>query len=1064
MRLRGGTEVELVCGLALTDQRPVDSGLSSDRNAVEPARVRHAIALEVADDAEPTSLPTATEWILIDEPVTAMAYALATGTVPNGGDLPKHWHAAADTRWIHRNSYGEFSTNVRLRFENPGRQRAKSFIESEVMASYPAVNAIDGAGRLRWTPIVTPTEESAGQILLDETNCVNTLGLTLHHDKSNVHSSISIEWDWDAQREKFLSRVIYESPDSVIAHATNRTKTYQFKGLHTGVHTRSQIDRMAQTLGDDVFFEKQQLEVESFINGLPLGTLVAVDFPHVRDDAAALGDAVRLKRTMIVTASTLSRKTRTTKYTLTGTLQIAAGAGAGNSLHNLPEREYKEGGTPLSSLPGISINNNVATGNITLQMGRKYYWVDDSDPGAGLEFGSGLNVAFAGAGRHPELWVFGPFLNYSDLNLTAKSDNHGGAGQPSSSTPGVITRPSPGVPGYLGSSAPGGGIKGTAVYRQGLSSNDPYYAFAGRWNIVHKQPPLFSSGLPRIPNIPLSANDGQLRGVPPDLGGSGGPGGMIAQVVDTVRRPSTPGGSTGPTERVSDFVLGRQGGTGGGGLLIVSWGGASYAPITLDGGRAEQPDFAERRGARFYAGEGGPGMQGALLWIVDGNHPAPPLTSSNIKAHSGEPWYLGTIPTTNPSSGNSHRSRHAPTPQVNRWRESARVLYTPESESVQSPSRQLNEIDEAFANQRDGQIALIVQSARPTNSNAGDMWVTQEGVESRNSPPVAEIHRTDGTWSLFERPPDSIVYQLLLDNAYEPDGGDEIISSTTRPDENDHAGDLWHDPNTGAVVRIVVGGPPDELVYAGEGMVGDNLLPDPNFERFANGEPTYYVDVSPDLTLLPTYPVFQNVGGTFIESDSSSGGTATPGFPNLTSVTASPGGTGVAVQLNTPGDTDPVSAYEIRRDGVLIKTIQKGQSTYYVDTTTAPGGQYVYCGRTINQSTDERGSDVCAVRVTATAGSGGGGGSSSVPNVTDIGWVAYSQTSGAVTWNPVNEGEGTGYEVKRDGQVIATYTGRGTSNHQVSGRSPGQTHTWTVTTLDGSDRSTGVTVTGSTNP
>jgi len=154
-----------------------------------------------------------------------------------------------------------------------------------------------------------------------------------------------------------------------------------------------------------------------------------------------------------------------------------------------------------------------------------------------------------------------------------------------------------------------------------------------------------------------------------------------------------------------------------------------------------------------------------------------------------------------------------------------------------------------------------------------------------------------------------------------PDGGDRILSSPTRPDS---PGDLWHNTNTGTIVRLVEGGPPDELIYEAGGSVGDNRLLDIDYEGFAAGLGGWYVAILKDL--MPRYPprvVLGNAAGGGVGE-----GTASLNAPTNPSYTRYSATSGALVWNAVPASAvvGGPFRYRVRREGVS-DVILEGRST-----------------------------------------------------------------------------------------------------------------------------------------
>ncbi|WP_299076336.1 hypothetical protein [uncultured Paraglaciecola sp.] len=814
-------------------------------------------AVEVAVPASTTSGngPEIKSLVVLHENATDIPKMLITGQTADGRPLPKGWHVGEDIRWINEPSFAAYSSPLKLRFEISAKQKCRDFYEREVLALMGAVLATDGRGRLTWTSSQTPIDAAAGEIVLDESNCSNLDQLRLQHVKKNIHPSFKIGYDWNESEGKAQSSVVYHDEESESHNNIppgTKLKEFTFKGLRSGIHTSTQLQKLAATYGDNYFYEKQSLIVESHINGLPLGYLPTVNFPNVRDDAN--GAVKSLSRTMLIMASRYNRTRRKTTYTLSGSLNVQSTRQASQRQHNLEIAEYKRGKINIATLPGISIVGGVATGNITLAMGEHYYYVDDDNPGTGLEFSSSMNVSFSGTGPMVGLHVFGPFDCKATLDLTGRSNHAVGIGGTQA------TRATSGDSGYALSSRSTASMNSKIVYISYLSSDETVYS-ASSVKITGGKTGNITRGLyARAPDPALNVNNGILGGLPSDLGGTAGPGGPSSEHTDPDRRPLSAGGSTNrnPT---TQYITGSNGGVAGGGLLIVSWGGAA-SRIILDG-RPSSPEngLDVRSGVVIRGARGGPGMPGSLLWVVDGNHARPLLNELNVEAYPGDASVAGistrfgaSIRLGNPGN---YRTDRVATERANLWESVVRIAYTPDPENVQQQSTG-SQISEFFSNQRDGRVRIIVADVDPSNANLGDMRITQAELDANQDDALFRI-LTEAGWRDFVRGVDDFeyVYDALIAGKRKYNSL-EIVASPTRP-VGEPDGTIWFNQSNGTE-WILYENSDDILIRESQVPVGTNLIEDLSFARSGAGDKLWLF--TRDDALAPVNSKTSNTGST----------------------------------------------------------------------------------------------------------------------------------------------------------------------------------------------------------
>lgn len=968
-----------------------------------------ASSVDVAAGTEAKNRPAVSEWTLIDEPGTALVEALITGETPDGRVLPDHWTAGKSDRWINSFSFAKHATSLRFMFQNIGKTKCRAFYQSELLIYMGAVLVVNGAGELVWTPRIRPTDEDSGEIVLSPQNCVTTNELVLKHVKTGIHPSVKLLFDHDAIANnysgEYLSQVTYRDVESETHNGIGpgkRVKVFKSRGLHAGIHTASQLQKLSATFGDDYFYEKLSLTIESHINTIALGALVTVDFPQVLDDAAGHTTARPLKRTMLVVASNENRDRRTTTYSLSGSLYIQSKRQASVSLHNIEAEEYKRGKINLATLPGISINNHIASGNITLQMGRDYYYVNDASPGTGLEFGGSLNVTIQGKGRHIGLYVFGPLDIKCPIVLKGRSGHAVGRGAS------ATRAASRGVAGYVGTSRSSGTIGVEGVYSAHLSSNQWLYRLTGGFVVNTVGHGNANSGrFARHPDPVIDANNGRLGGLPSDLGGTSGPGGPICTIYDPDRQPQVAGreDQSVPTTTV---INGSDGGEGGGSLLTVSWGlsvsGNGY--VDLSGDDAAPVNFHDFGSQRIYGSRGGGGGPGSWLAVIDGNHPAPLFTPANVIARYGS----GAVDNATPveirnkyrDAGSYKSPVSATNHTVNQFRTFVRTAYTPDAENVQQ--RPQSVIADFFSRQYDGVVRLFID-ARPSNADIGDAFITQAGIDDIDNPkPDFEILTSNG-WEAFDWEAGKFrtLYQGLIafNRTY---GTTQWLTGTEFPAQfND--GDSFTNELTGDTYILRANGQ-HERVLRNDAAVGDERNIDFAFsltaQTYARDGFIYYAG----LTAAGAMPIQLGTVGP------QSGGGGTLARPVNVAGLEFSSSTG-AIQFGTvPG----ISRYGIFLDGARVGQVSGG---YYGFTGLSGGTSYQFGVRS-----EDGGESSDIVYVTITTREGSGSGTSSIPSPSSLVFAAYSGVSGELSWSRANpESSVDGYRVYRDATAIGTTNG-----------------------------------------
>lgn len=891
-------------------------------------------AVEISDNDTAENGPQLLEWIYIDETVTTMFRALTTG-VAGQRTLPSHWHANADTRWI-CNSIAAYVTDLRLKFVNPGAVTAMAFIEKEVLNAYPAVAPVNNRGQLAFKPFYLANdfmEGSSASTVFDETNCVTNKTIQLIHKKDQIATGIEIKYNWDAQREFFVTPVKYVSTESEEFNGFSKTKTLELLGLHNGVHTPGQIQKLAKIYGDAYFYEMQEIQIESFANDIELGTLVHVQFSTniVMNDANRTTSAAPLDRVMTVTAATEIRATRTTRYTLHGTQRYASDFFDTLESHNLSIAEYKRG--------GIDIWPMVNSGVVTLEMGKKYYYVDDANPGEGLTVDENVTVNITGSGKMPQIWCYG-YLDWTpDLDFTGLGGNPGSAGGDEFTTP---VETSGGVLGGRDSSV---AMDVNAVHY--LSEN--VLIFAQRFRVTSLPRTIQRQAHSRIPSFALSTNDGHLGGYPADLSGMGGAGAPVSKLTNRVQYQSP--------EIV--HIQGSAGGSGGGSVMFVCWSMVMRGVITTSGTDAEPQYQGFIQGQEFKGARGGGGSAGGLLIVVDGVHPVPIINESNFKAFNGNGSLDGrTQEGSVNTNGVISPPRQVPTP-VNNWNALHKIVNTPPIEYRQElKSGYISSL--AVSRQKDGEIELYITSSAidpPSNGLPGDLgiWDTQLSDVSNEFPAAAWIMDDDFIYQPinWNTAPEDYSTLLYVNRAF---GGNTSILSDTRP-VGESVGTHWINSVTG--MQWILGATADDdTLFKVEGVgVSNDLVVDGNFAMSASGHGRWCA--TRDDALAPVNALttdLQAIANAFITNSRLEGEFVDPvvegalppsAVPPPVLVTAQPvSSTEMIVNYMNPLDTTRIDFHEFTLNGNVVAT-QVGGSGYQ-HTGLVLNTQYTVGVRNVN--------------------------------------------------------------------------------------------------------------------
>lgn len=1002
----------------------------------------------VPDGAEQSSKPKIRHYPYYEEDPLALASAIMLGVTPDGRDMPDGDCVRIDPRYVDEASFSTGDT-ARRTVRLPDKVKAQNFIESQLLTFVPGVMLPNEQGALEFVP-----QQTYGDIgtaaSVNDTNVVADQDIEYVQDASELAMPISILWDKDPFSGKYNQQTIWDDPAAIQRNRTADPKTYKADTLSTGHTTESGLQRLAGIMFDrhhDPIPRIPNLRVLRSLWWVPVGSVVQVDL-KVQDHVNGSGIPIDLSRPMRIIRRTFNQNAREMTWDLAGALERAQEIVSSEPA--VTREMILANAIELKNVTGVTVSAaGVYSGQPSLVLGQKYATVDHAPV-----LSSNFRPVFVGNGGDFEWWTELPYTIACHINLTANGNRPGGAGGQSGSKNYFDSRPAGGV--HILEYYNRYNSRGRILNSRRLSSTPPKRHARARHLAIRPQ---------------LSVRNGVVTGWPADLSGSGGDGGS-----ETTRhqRAAFSGNDIDGNPRTVGLprttkVNGRAGGKGGGGCKLLGPPGSGFGAggkITTSGGDAEQVTVALENVAWKSSGAGG--RRGAVLFAVNGSGTLPQVNGDRLKAFNGRTFERGRqLPQERMRhSGDMWRSYYGTEARQNLWASSYDIQVIPPIAVTQESIFTIysDPLTAILALQRDGIIKLIPTTSRvaPSDGNRGDFAIAQQDIDNLDDPePPGFLLNTDGAWEPLDWPSLNNVYRLLLESNRKG-GGDKIISQVTRP-QNQHP-NLWHNPDTGVVVRLLEFGPPDELVYAAGSPVGDNLLIDPEFTDYAVNVPTWnaFEVNSGGPFLLPVYQPFNTVGGIDSGGDDGSGGSFDLDAPP--SVTATAGGSGIAVQINTPGDLSRISAFELRRSPAFasgVVTIQKGQSTYYVDTTTSAGTRYTYSARSINQSTSQRSADTSSAATLATAGSGssgggggGGGGSATLTAPTNLGFVKYSGTAGAATWTRVSDanapGTGYQYEVVFAARAPVYADGKAATNKGINGIGAG-THTVKLRLKKGSE-------------
>ena len=567
---------------------------------------------------------TVEEYVYLELPAPAMAYALMTGDIIGGGTIPDRWSLGIDPTFVNQPSFedigedwfdsSDYSKGLIFRFQGVPKSDGKRFIEREVMmlaGAFMLVGADGAVSMRRMTGVIGSAD------YVRELTAVNIVKHgPLKHNLNRVKNLYDVTWapvdipGEDAPR--FVRRNILADATSIALHGETKPLSLKFWGLHNERHTYTTLINRFDSVRDRYAGPPLTMRVDLLPaeNNLEVGDIVRCKLDQI-EDYSGTGF---LDRSFEIQRITVNQKTGKVSADLFGSSMKAdpiADTGAGVNAE-LPDGWYNSAGTEMATA-GLTISAGVMTANGSLTGGTTtrtiFYFLGD------FTIQSGVTLTLSG---NVELRIRG--------HLQVNGDIVCGSGMAANTA------------GFIGTTYGGPGL-----FKSGSGPFPPNGATT-----------VFGTNS-AMPVLEIENNSGVLAGVPADMRGSGG----------------GRGGSVWYKEDIPWLVgaLGGVGGVGGGSLVTVSRGVAyGVSGLTsVNGTNGNTGGVYLGDGA----GSGGGGAPGCLLHLLDGSGVTFPVMFGKIEA------LYGTSPITN--SEDRTQGKALASDPVDLGVSNARVQYVPKS-------------------------------------------------------------------------------------------------------------------------------------------------------------------------------------------------------------------------------------------------------------------------------------------------------------------------------------------------------------------------------------------------
>ncbi len=570
LKYKDGFEVVRATGKTQTSFTGITRGLLGTK----------AVDHKTQDDEGEAQVIQVEEYVYLEMPTPALAFALLTGEVMgHGTTLPSNWHLGVSTDYVTKKSFrdcgvdlfdpNDYTKGLIARFEGLTKTDGKAFIEKELCLLSGAIMPILSDGSISWKRMQPVVRESAAVMELGVDHVISYGELSENLD--GVHNELQIAWGatWVGGEVRYLRQNSFADLNSIGIHSRGKPFKFKFRGLSTSRHTTSTLRTRFDALRDRYTHPPLGLTLRLLpsVQAVEVADVVRVTIPYIQDHTTGGG----LDRAFEVQSKTVDQVSGVVTVSLFGSGGLAqpiADDGLGYN-SELPDGWYTASGIELPTV--VSVSNGVLQSSAEIAAGTYYVDGDFTIP-------SGLTLTY---NDDVILKIRGHVQIDGELNGYGRGLGSGQAGAFGSSWGGKSNTPT----------------TGSQLYR------------------VHntRVKGLYDT----IPHFNLNNNAGELEGLPDSLVGSGGGYGANAYISSD-----------------GEPIPGAAGGTGGAGLLIVSRGVAFGASGKISSNGTNGLQGIGSANAR--SGDGGGGCPGATLIILDGSGVAVPILSdSTIDAVRG---------------------------------------------------------------------------------------------------------------------------------------------------------------------------------------------------------------------------------------------------------------------------------------------------------------------------------------------------------------------------------------------------------------------------------------------
>ncbi|MDH5189294.1 MAG: hypothetical protein OEW37_10110, partial [Rhodospirillaceae bacterium] len=493
----------------------------------------------------------------IEMPVPKLIYALLLGVVwgQPGAVFPRVWSVSMHTDWLRNEDFETIGADLWDTATDDGEiayingateQTCKTYIETELLPRIGCFMNVYASGE--WGLRRRARKLLGAQTVADLNDSNVVSAGALQQAFAAMKNKYTLDWDYSGVSKKYRRTTSVVFAESIRIFKQQNAITVKAGTLHGDRHSAENVKNMIQRHADAFASPPLTIAVgvHSKLEALEVGDVVRLNVSTVRDYTRP---GEHIDRAMEVIRRQATLATGKLDFTLRGSTSNVSFTATSANDSDISDAWYTSQGSDLATAAGANYSNTGGVGhifgNLTLAPGVYYHAGDLQVDAAAI-----INLSAPGT---LEFRVRSHFQHNGTVNLLG-AGQPGGAGHNNDFT----WQPVAGGVGALGRTVSAGGL---AVLTR--DSDGAIFSVTSHNGAVvngtHAQHPVWN----------VVNNNGTPEGLPSDLQGTGGAGGVAAYVNNQ-------------TGSAPAWAAGGAGGAGGGGFIVVCRGMSCGANATIN--------------------------------------------------------------------------------------------------------------------------------------------------------------------------------------------------------------------------------------------------------------------------------------------------------------------------------------------------------------------------------------------------------------------------------------------------------------------------------------------------